>query len=281
MGLGLGAIAGGIGMVGSALGGYFGYKGQKKQIASQEAINQRNLQMQREFAQKGVQWKVADAKEAGISPLAALGAQTHSFAPLSVGSSSGMQDMALGNAISDMGQNMSRALMATATHEERKRQILQTKNLQLKNAKLEQDIAMGQQANSFARTSTPGNPPMQNVENILSPRTMTTEKKRNIQAGAISDVGFVNTGTGLAPVPSVDVKERIEDQLIPETAWALRNYFGPIFSDKAKPTKQQIKSEFPNAKDVYWNGYEWRPEYGNKKPNPYLNKKPYNKGRFK
>jgi hypothetical protein len=39
--------------------------------------NEANIALQREFAQKSIQWKTADAKAAGLHPLAALGAQTN------------------------------------------------------------------------------------------------------------------------------------------------------------------------------------------------------------
>lgn len=40
--------------------------------------NAQNYAMNKEFAQHGIRWKVADAKAAGIHPLAALGTQTNS-----------------------------------------------------------------------------------------------------------------------------------------------------------------------------------------------------------
>lgn len=52
-------------------------------LANQNAINKENLELQREFAQHGIQWKVNDAISAGIHPLAALGADTMSFTPSS------------------------------------------------------------------------------------------------------------------------------------------------------------------------------------------------------
>lgn len=70
------------------------------------------MDAQREFAQHGIRWKVEDAKAAGIHPLYALGASTTSFAPMSV------QD-SLGPAISSAGQDISRAMRASATDEER------------------------------------------------------------------------------------------------------------------------------------------------------------------
>ena len=35
----------------------------------------------KQFAKRGIQWRVHDAKKAGLHPLAALGAQTTSFSP--------------------------------------------------------------------------------------------------------------------------------------------------------------------------------------------------------
>lgn len=44
----------------------------------------RNLSLQREFAQNSIQWRVNDAKAAGIHPLYALGAQGSSYTPQSL-----------------------------------------------------------------------------------------------------------------------------------------------------------------------------------------------------
>lgn len=76
----------------SLLGGFMQNKAQKRQE-----------DMQREFAQSGIQWKVKDAEKAGIHPLYALGAQTTSFQPTAVG------DMG----IAEAGQNIGRAINAT------------------------------------------------------------------------------------------------------------------------------------------------------------------------
>lgn len=40
------------------------------------------IKLQREFAQNGIQWRVADAKKAGIHPLYALGANTATYTPV-------------------------------------------------------------------------------------------------------------------------------------------------------------------------------------------------------
>lgn len=82
-----------------------------------EDIAEQNAQLQREFAQNGIRWKVADAKAAGIHPLAALGANTISYTPQAVGDLGGGSRW--GPAIRNMGQDISRALDATRTNEER------------------------------------------------------------------------------------------------------------------------------------------------------------------
>lgn len=66
---------------------------------------------QKEFAQNGIRWKVADAKAAGIHPLAALGTMPTTYTPTEIGGS----QLDLGA----MGQDLGRAWDATRTKEER------------------------------------------------------------------------------------------------------------------------------------------------------------------
>lgn len=143
----LGSIIGGIG---SLAGGLFGK-------SSQDKANAANIQLQKDFAQKGIQWKVADARKAGVHPLAALGASTVGFSPSVVGSS------ALGDAVSNMGQDIGRAVDAAATRPTRL-EHLQTAiaEQQLRGLQLDNDgkfIANTALASSAARTAMSG-PPM-------------------------------------------------------------------------------------------------------------------------
>lgn len=95
-----------IGGLGSLVGGLFGK-------SSADKANRRNIELQKDFAQKGIQWKVADAKKAGVHPLAALGANTISFTPSSVG------DTGLGEGIAAMGQGIGRAIDAGSNQDQR------------------------------------------------------------------------------------------------------------------------------------------------------------------
>ena len=53
-------------IVGSALGAATGLAGGLISNASQNQLAQQNYQAQKEFAQNGIRWKVADAKAAGL-----------------------------------------------------------------------------------------------------------------------------------------------------------------------------------------------------------------------
>lgn len=82
---------------------------------------QRNIKFQKKFAKKGIQWRVQDAKKAGLHPLYALGAQVPAFSPV--------QD-ATGAALSQMGQDISRSQKATLTPTEQQLLDLQVAQAQ-------------------------------------------------------------------------------------------------------------------------------------------------------
>lgn len=61
------------------LQGWMADERQEDMIHAQEQQQEKNIAMQREFAQHGVQWRVKDAKEAGVHPMYALGASGAAF----------------------------------------------------------------------------------------------------------------------------------------------------------------------------------------------------------
>lgn len=85
-------------MLGTILGAIG--KGAELFLSNKQANDQADLQ--KKFAQKGIQWKVADAEKAGIHPLYALGANTVAYNPVSVG----VPD--LGSMGQDIGQAIDR-----------------------------------------------------------------------------------------------------------------------------------------------------------------------------
>lgn len=152
----IGAI---IGAGASLLGGLLNKSAQDEsnRINAEAAAN--NIAHQKEFAQSGIQWKVADAEKAGIHPLFALGANTHSFAPVSVGHS---PSTGLGDALPRMGQDISRAVHASSPQAVRERMVANSiTDLQLERGKLENDLLRTQIASATTKLmSAQIGPPM-------------------------------------------------------------------------------------------------------------------------
>lgn len=67
-----------VGATGSLLGGAVSTNSAKKQ--AQQSFQQ-NYNAQKEFAQNSIQWRVQDAKKAGINPYAVVGGQTVGYTP--------------------------------------------------------------------------------------------------------------------------------------------------------------------------------------------------------
>lgn len=97
----------GAGLLGSVLGFASAKSGQKLQ----QDINNQNLASAREFAQNSIQWKVEDAKKAGIHPLAALGTQS-AYAPSSYAGGDSGEARATMGIVSSLGQMLGTALEA-------------------------------------------------------------------------------------------------------------------------------------------------------------------------
>lgn len=247
-----------IGAAASLFGGISGQKAQQK-------MAEQNIQLQKDFAQQGIQWKVEDAKKAGIHPLYALGAQTHSFAPVSVGDS-------LSAGISNAGQYLGRAANATATGSQRVNAITEAaQTLALEKAGLENELLRSQ----IRRNNQAGTPPPMPLPgtNWLIPgqgettipdvpgtvvdkglaRTGVDPSQPWSESGAIADVGFArNSWGGYTPVPAKDVKERIEDIMPAEWMWFIRNQITPNIPGMAKMPNNNIP--VPPGYDAWvWN----------------------------
>lgn len=213
----------------SIAGGLLGQDAAHDTMKSNEAMFGANQDMQREFAQSGIQWRVEDAKKAGIHPLAALGAQTHSFSPISM---SQTPDNSLGQGIAQAGQDLSRAYYATRSPEARTAQVAE--GLKLENMQLQNDLLRSQVNRMNSAQVGPGIPGVETVPNKI---TASRAGAPSQEAGQVTDLGFAQTKTGLVPVPSKDVKERIEDNIIQEFMWALRNNIMPNLGGGDAPSK--------------------------------------------
>lgn len=259
-------IAAGLTAGGSLLGGLFGASGAKQggKMAARATLKaaRMNANWQRKFAQKGISWRVRDAKRAGIHPLAALGAQTASFAPSFVGATQAGQGVA--DAAAQMGQGISRAGAAFGDAAMRvesdaylaRLQEAQLDNMHLQNAALASQIAMMNQ---------PGNPPaMQSaadrylidgqgqavkgglVADQPLKRIASDPGRVSQEAGAVTDTGFLRTRTGWAPTRSADAAERLEDDFLGSVQHFIRNRIYQPLKDLNEG------APFPAPKGKYW-----------------------------
>lgn len=144
-----------IGAGSSIFGGILGNKAKDDNIKAQQAMAAQNIALQKEFAQSGIQWKVADAKKAGIHPIYGLGASTQSFSPVSISSDSSSP---LGDAVTRAGQDVGRAVTAMGSREERAIQMSAAK-LDLEGKQINNDIARAELASRLAKMAQPGTPP--------------------------------------------------------------------------------------------------------------------------
>lgn len=207
---------------------------------------------QREFAQHGVQWRADDARAAGIHPLAAIGGAGASYSPQSVNFSSPIvdADYTKSNQIRDMGQNLSRAASALFDKHSRNMAALAQERGELENDLLRSKLALmtgtgpglpsnsgignemfgSGQGDGYGTTGKNGPPIVEKPVEKFRSSPFTPGK----QAGSVDDYTYARTGRGtLAVVPSADVKQLIEDQIIPEIQWSVRNFFTPMVNKKA------------------------------------------------
>lgn len=246
------AIMGGIGMA----------------VQKEEDQKQRDWQekLQREFAENGIRWKVEDAKRAGIHPLYALGANTHSFSPVSVGGSS------YSEGFREMGQNINRGIDAAMNTDQK-----ELNKLSIASAKADLDgkvIENQIKASELARlnSSPTVGVPAGSADNFIPgqgnsgplvkvkpmERTASQTGRLAQEAGWRPDVAYSRTDTGLTPVVPETLAESMEDDIIGKIFWRIRNQLVPNFSGEGSPAKSQL----PKGKNFWgWNHLrqEWQP----------------------
>jgi len=232
----------------SVAGGYLGQKSAEKQA-------DKNIALQKEFAQSGIQWKVADAKAAGVHPLYALGASTHSFAPVSIGTP-------LADSIGKAGQFLGRAADASSSPTTRAAVVSeQAQKLQLDNMALQNQLLASQIARINQAGRSPGVPdagqqwmipgqgqaPIIEAGKLLAQydgggpgiqvdpwKVQTTNPVGTQEPGSIPDVGYTKTPAGWAVVRSKDAAERLEDDWVGSIQHSIRNRLFPLSQDGGK-----------------------------------------------
>lgn len=253
-----------LGSIGSVLGSVLGPAGGIIGSIIQDRRAKANNAAQIEAAKSGVQWRAEDARRAGISPLVALGANIYqpNF------ERGGDWETSLSNLGQSMGQDISRAVNATRGARARQ-EVLD--NLTLEHASLQNDMLrsqimrMNQQVGPAlpsssdmplltgqgdTRSATAGLP---YVEEHPLQRIHSMPGRPEQEVGAIPDFSYVRTKHGYGIVPSGDVKQRIEDQFLPELLWSIRNIHLPGSAGPRPPNPKY----FPLPKG--FKSWKWNP----------------------
>lgn len=244
----------------SILGGILGNKSAKD---AQKA----NLAAQREFAKNGIQYRVQDAKKAGIHPLYALGANTHSFTPSFVGSNS------LAEGVAQAGQDIGRAVTAGMTSNEKNQATMDRLTIQraeLENTKLASEIALMNQPGSGPNINQSSLIPGQGSTPVIGEVTMQPtqtgsrqDERLHAGAGTRPDLDFLQTGDGgFAPVPSKEAAEAIESSIFASGAHALRNMVIPsISNDTSSAPAKSLLPDWANTWTYSITRQAWYPAY--------------------
>lgn len=188
--MGFGAILSAVSpVVGSLAGALINKRSNDKQHQYQTHVEQRNTAMQYDFAKNALQWRAEDARKAGIHPLAAMGASTHS--PSShVSGGGGMADV--GSNLSQMGQDIGRAIRASTDKYTREVQQINLENLRTDSAMKKLQY---QQALKSANQQTP--PP---VPNPTQEQTNVSGHVDKIKSRVESSIGSGDVQAGQNPM---------------------------------------------------------------------------------
>lgn len=178
-------------IIGAAIGAGASLLGGSKSNSENRDIARENAALQKEFAQHGVRWRVADAKAAGLHPLYALGAQVPSFTP-------SFQMDAMGPAISEAGQTIGRAVGSLATAQEKEAQALQLEQLR-KNLE-ETDARIGMLNSEMFRNMQEAGPSFPSAGG--GPNLVPEGQAPTVNRGMVSVVPS-QVGTSSADDPSV------------------------------------------------------------------------------
>jgi hypothetical protein len=216
------------------VGGWIDYNENKQQMNIERA-------RQDEYARNSISWRVADAKKAGIHPLAALGAATNS--PSSV--VGGQPSMA------QMGQDISRALSAMTNKYQRK--MLE---YSIDNADMDNEMKRMQLNEMKKKLGNNSNGVAGNV--LIKPSEDTSRRvgRMHMEAADKPLSSFIDTPDGgKMPTLSEKAKEATEDQLFPELVTTMENYIAPLFSSKNRKPRYDDLS--PAQKKAGYKDWEW------------------------
>ena len=271
----VGAILGGAGiqagasLVGSAINGIMS----GHSFDFQREMWDKNYNAQKEFAQNSMQWRVNDARKAGLHPLAALGQMGSSYTPTSVydsgadvGSAVANAGTAIGNAMGQIGMLKAEAELESARLDNQLKMVdLQNKSNELiagQNAKALSELEQAKQtyvAERDAGHAISGNRqgPTQTQSDLLSDSWLGAAAKFGAAAALYKD----NTGAESRKLKDADSLVFKHTRIVKSNPWY--NGFMPVYTleklpsyDKLSPAQKKriddYVTRYNNEQEVLW-----------------------------
>lgn len=203
------------------------------QEESSKQASQREYERQKEFAQNGLRWKVADAKAAGIHPIFAVGANTPTYSP----------QAAIGNdyGLSQVGQNIGRAIEAGQTRAER----AQAFDLQARmgDAQIGLIDAQTDYYRALADRSSPAGIALDEIARQASGSTMALRSQSDQRS---------------KPFPTTRSTDGVHSDDFIEEVTFVRNPKGQLWSLRNTQDFHDMNEDVPIAELVPWiNGITW------------------------
>ena len=174
-------------VIGNIAGGIMDWHASRK-------ANKRNIAFQREFAQSGLQWKMEDAKKAGIHPLAAIGAPTSS-------PTTAIQPESMGKSLSRAGEKLVQHKANELALEEAR---IRNKKIQKEMDYIDEQIKSSQHARQnqggagyTANDQTaPGNVAFPGTsEEYVGPQA-TAQDREDLQGEVLGEIGNIKKAFG-------------------------------------------------------------------------------------
>lgn len=259
--------------IGSVAGGLLGNMAASDANATNAALTREQIAYQKELHQNQLQWRVEDAKKAGLHPLAGLGVSSYSFSPVSF-SQSPLDYSWLGEA----GQNINSAVQRGKDARERK----QAEALAADTAQVQMEAALLQ--NDALRFQIEG----QMLDNDVRRMEIASRLSRSTDR---TQIGPPAPSVKGVPGGIVDGQEQSGYPMIPEYAWTTDERGLPV---ELSPSQEQAEmwESFPVAgafpilaiaklKSLYGKifGSEVEGKYWDSKKGAFVSRKPVKKTR--
>lgn len=224
-------VGAGLSFVGSEI------QGNRARRANREAGDM-NADLQREFAQMGLRWRMRDARAAGVHPMYALGMNPVSASPSYVGGDDGA-----GVGLQNLGQDISRAVRANAGGVER-----QIMDENLKQEKIRTELLGIELAARNQDQAGPPNP----IEEVPNKIVMSRPDAPSSEAGVNPSTAWNREGEWLIPTMTQKYAEQTEDSF----PHKMRNFAAVNLMGTVQPSQKDIPEGYAGA--AFLPGMGWR-----------------------